>query len=73
VLAGQFQVYVEEVNLDGTAPALNINISVHVSGWKSIMGDPSKRKSRSSSKKKSKSLTRRHIAQFEAEVFGKGR
>lgn len=60
VLAGQFQVYVEEINLDGTptAPALNINISVHVSGWKSIMGDPSKRKRRSTSKKSSARMTK---------------
>ena len=58
VLAGQFQVYVEEVNLDGTAPALNINISVHVSGWKSIMGDPSKRKRRSRSNSSARAMTK---------------
>lgn len=71
IIAGQFQVIVEEVNLDGAppAPGLNIRIAVHTSGWKSIMGVPSKRKS--SSKKKSNSLTKRHIAQFKAEMLGK--
>lgn len=54
VMCGQFSVFIEEVNLDGSPPAtaLNLNIAVMVSGWKSIMGDPSKaRRSRSKSKK----------------------
>ena len=54
VLCGQLQVVIEEVNLDGGAGGVNINIATMVSGWKSIMGDPSKaRRSRkdSSSKK----------------------
>ena len=52
VLCGQMSIVVEEVNLDGTPPAsaVNLNVAVMVSGWKSIMGDPSK-KSRSRSKK----------------------
>jgi hypothetical protein len=40
VMTGQFQIYVEEVNLDGTASALELNVAVMVSGWKSIMGNP---------------------------------
>jgi len=55
VLCGQMSVVVEEVNLDGTAPAVNLNVAVMVSGWKSIMGTPGKRKSRKSSSKKSTS------------------
>lgn len=54
VMTGQFQVYVEEINRDGGAPGLELNIAVMVSGWKSIMGDPSKKSNRrrlSSSKK----------------------
>ena len=53
VLCGQMSVVVEEVNIDGGDPSVqvNLNVAVMVSGWKSIMGDPSKRKRRSSSKK----------------------
>ena len=51
ILCGQMSVVVEEVNLDGGAGAVNLNVAVMVSGWKSIMGDPSKRKSRKSSSK----------------------
>jgi hypothetical protein len=51
VLCGQLSCVVEEVNLDGGAAGLNLNIAVMVSGWKSIMGSPGKR---SSKKKKSK-------------------
>ncbi len=53
VLCGQMSIVIEEVNYDGgNDQGLNLNVAVMVSGWKSIMGDPSKRK-RSSSKKKS--------------------
>ncbi len=45
VLGGQFDVYIEELNVNDGAPALNLNVAVHVSGWKSIMGDPDKKKS----------------------------
>ncbi len=40
VLCGQLQVEVEEVNFDGGASELELNIAVMVSGWKSIMGSP---------------------------------
>lgn len=53
VMTGQFQIYVEEVNRDGGAPALELNVAVMISGWKSIMGDPTKR-SKSKSKRKMK-------------------
>ena len=49
VLCGQMSVVVEEINLDGGAGAVNLNLSVMVSGWKSIMSKPRARKS---SKKK---------------------
>jgi hypothetical protein len=49
VLSGQMQVFVEEINKDGGAGSLEINISVMVSGWKSIMADPSKKSKRKSS------------------------
>ncbi len=53
VLSGQMSIIVEEMELDGgNDQGLNLNVAVMVSGWKSIMGDPSKRK-RSNSKKKS--------------------
>jgi hypothetical protein len=59
ILCGQMSVVVEEVNLDGGAGAVNLNVAVMVSGWKSIMGDPSKKKRRSSSKKKRETVTMR--------------
>ncbi len=47
VMTGQFDVYVEELELDGdNVSGLNLRIALHVSGWKSIMGDPDKRKRR---------------------------
>jgi hypothetical protein len=48
VMCGQLQVVIEEFNADGGSPGVNINIAVMVSGWKSIMGDPSKKKVRKS-------------------------
>ena len=53
VLCGQLSCVIEEVNVDGGASSLNLNVAVMVSGWKSIMGDPSKR-SKSKSKRKMK-------------------
>ena len=54
VMCGQMQVVIEEVNFDGGASALELNCNFMVSGWKSIMGDPSKKKRRSRSNKSSK-------------------
>lgn len=58
ILCGQMSVVVEEVNLDGGAGAVNLNVAVMVSGWKSIMGDPSKKKRRSKSKTSSPKMTK---------------
>ena len=55
VLCGQMSVVVEEVNVDGGATSINLNVSVMVSGWKSIMGDPNRKsKSRKSKRMKKK-------------------
>ena len=53
VMTGQFEVYIEEIDGDGGATDLNVHMAVHVSGWKSIMGNPDRK--RRSSKKKSTS------------------
>ncbi len=55
VMTGQLQLYIEEVNLDGDADGVEINTAVMVAGWKSIMGDPSKKKKRSSRGRRRKS------------------
>lgn len=55
VMTGQMQLYIEEVNLDGDADGVEINTAVMVSGWKSIMGDPSKKKKRTSRGRRRKS------------------
>ncbi len=47
VLCGQMQVYIEEINLDEGAPGLDLEIAVHVAGWKSIMGNPDKKRRKS--------------------------
>lgn len=46
VMLGQFDVFIEELNVDEGAPGVNLNIAVHVSGWKSIMGNPDNRNNR---------------------------
>ena len=59
VMCGQLQVVIDEVDFDNGATSCEIDITVMVSGWKSIMGDPSKRKRRSSSKKKASSSSKK--------------
>ncbi len=54
VLCGQMQIYIEEVNFDGGASDIELEIAVHVSGWKSIMGDPDKKRRKSRRSKKSR-------------------
>ena len=46
VLCGQFQVYLEDfdVNNGSITDNIDLNISVMTSGWKSIMGNPDKKK-----------------------------
>ena len=53
VLGGLIQVNVEEVDFNGGADSYELNIAVHTSGWKSIMGDPDKKKRKRSSRGKS--------------------
>ena len=54
VMCGMFELVVEELNVsDNSVTALNVHTAVHVSGWKSIMGNPD-RKRRSSKKKSSR-------------------
>ncbi len=50
VLSGQMSIVIEELNVDGGASAITLNVAVMVSGWKSIMGDPSKKRSSRKSK-----------------------
>ena len=51
IMTGQFQVFFENVDLDSGAAALELNVSVMVSGWKSIMGNPDNKTRRSRKKK----------------------
>lgn len=53
VMTGQFELYVDEIDTDDDATALRLDLAIHIAGWKSIMGNPDrKRRSRRSSKKK---------------------
>ena len=53
VMTGQFELYVDEIDTDDAATALRLDVAIHIAGWKSIMGNPDrKRRSRKSSKKK---------------------
>ena len=55
VLCGQFSMVIEEANYDGSnEQGLNIDVAVHVSGWKSIMGNPDKKRRRRNSSKKTR-------------------
>ncbi len=44
IMMGQFELEVDELDLDGAATGLHIDIAIMVSGWKSIMGNPDKKK-----------------------------
>lgn len=50
ILTGQLELILSDVTLDAGAASLDIQMAWHVSGWKSIMGNPNKK---SSSKKRS--------------------
>ncbi len=52
VMLGQFDIFIEELNVDEGAPGINLRFAVHVSGWKSIMGNPDTKKRRSRRSKK---------------------
>ena len=45
VMAGLFEIHFDAVSKDGDADELHVNLAIHVSGWKSIMGNPDKKKS----------------------------
>ncbi len=44
VLGGLLQVNIEEVDFNGSADTFELSIAIHTSGWKSIMGNPDKKK-----------------------------
>ena len=41
---GQIRMVIEEIDLDSGATGLNLDVAVHIAGWKSIMGNPDKPK-----------------------------
>lgn len=51
VLAGQFELEINEVQIEGSGQ-LNLAVSYQVAGWKSIMGNPDTKRSRSRKSKK---------------------
>ena len=60
VLTGQLSMVIEEANYDGgNTSGLNIDVAVHVSGWKSIMGNPDRKRRKGTRHKKSHSSKRR--------------
>ena len=60
VLCGQMQIQIKEINLDPGVASLNLDVSIQVAGWKSIMGSPdTKKRMKSSSKKSTTSRTKK--------------
>lgn len=59
VMTGMFQIYIEEVNLDGGASTVELNFAFMTSGWSSIMSDKKKKskggRRRRTSKRRSRS------------------
>ena len=47
-MTGLFQLNVEEIDFNGGSDNAEISIAIHIAGWKSIMGNPDKKKKRSS-------------------------
>ncbi len=52
VLTGQFEIVIEDINDSVPGTFVQLEIAVHVAGWKSIMGSGKKRSRRKSSSKK---------------------
>ncbi len=52
VMCGQMQIVIDELDTVGTPNGFVIEVSVQVAGWKSIMGNPDKRRGSRSMKKK---------------------
>lgn len=50
VLTGNMEMVVEDVKFSGAATALEVEVAIMVSGWKSIMGNPEKKTRRSRKK-----------------------
>lgn len=55
VLAGQYVIEFETVDLDGGGGAIIVEIGVHIAGWKSIMSSPDTKSKQLSSNKSSRS------------------
>jgi hypothetical protein len=54
VLTGQFEIVVDELSLSSGVPNVVFDCSFQVAGWKSIMGDPKKKRSKKRSSKSKK-------------------
>ncbi len=61
VMCGQFQLVIEDMQVDDSLVPIEVevNVSVMVSGWKSIMGNPDKKKKSSRKKLSSKNRSRK--------------
>ncbi len=46
IMTGQFELEIDELDIDGAGTGLKISVAIMVSGWKSIMGNPDKKKRR---------------------------
>lgn len=55
IMCGLIQIRIDELDLDSGTSALTLTTAVHVAGWKSIMGNPDKKKKRSSRGRRRKS------------------
>ncbi len=49
VMAGQYVIQFDVVDLDAGAGPIIVEVALHIAGWKSIMGDPARRRSRQKS------------------------
>lgn len=52
IMTGNLEMVVEDITLSGTATQLRMDVSLYISGWKSIMGNPGKKKVSRRSRKK---------------------
>ncbi len=57
ILAGQFEFQIEDSTLEGTGAAVELSVTYSIAGWKSIMGNPDKK--RRSSRRSSKMTTKK--------------
>lgn len=55
VLTGQFELYIDEQWRDTGIDALRLEVAIHIAGWKSIMGDPDKKRRKGTRHKKTSS------------------